>query len=42
MGKSENYLFFLNLFQPNVSSCLKNSTKWDNEVECVSKVKAIL
>ena len=31
-----------NLLQPKVSSCLKNSTKWVNEVECVSKVKAIL
>ena len=41
MGKSENYFFF-NLLQPKVSSCLKNSTKWVNEVECVSKVKAIL
>ena len=45
MGKSENYFFFfffLNLLQPKVSSYLKNSTYWVNEVECVSKVKAIL
>ena len=42
MGKSENYYFFWNLLQPKVSSCLNNSTKWVNEVECVSKVKAIL
>ena len=34
--------FFWNLLQPKVSSCLKNSTKWVNEVECVSKVKTIL
>ena len=42
MGKSEIIIFFFNLLQPKVSSCLKNSTKWVNEVECVSKVKAIL
>ena len=42
MGKSENYYFFWNLLQPKVSSCLKSSTKWFNEVECVSEVKAIL
>ena len=42
MGKSKNYQFFFNLLQPKVSSCLRNSTKWVNEVEHVSKVKAIL
>ena len=38
MGKKENYYFFLNLLQPKVSSCLKNSTKWVNEVECVTQI----
>ena len=35
MGKSENYYFFWDVLQPKVSSCLKNSTKWVNEVESV-------
>ena len=35
-------IIVFNLLQPKVSSCLKNSTKWVNEVEFVSKVKAIL
>ena len=43
MGKSENYIyFFLNYCSLRSQSCLKNSTKWVNEVEWVSKVKVIL
>ena len=42
MGKSENHYFFRKILQPQVSSCLKHSAKWVNEVEWVSKVKAIL
>ena len=42
MGKSENYYFFRNNCSLRSQSCLKHSTKWVNEVEWVSKVKAIL
>ena len=40
-GKNENY-FLGNYCSLRSQSCLKNSTKWVNEVEWVSKVKASL
>ena len=42
MGESENYLFFGTYCSLRSQSCLKNSAKWVNEVEWVSKVKVIL
>ena len=41
-GKKWKLLFFGNYCSPWYQSCLKHSTKWVNEVEWVSKVKAIL
>ena len=42
MGKSENYLFFGNCCSLRSQSCFKHLAKWVNDVEWVSKVKAIL
>ena len=41
-GKKWKLLFFGNYCSLRSQSCLKHSTKWVNEVEWVSKVKAIL
>ena len=38
MGKSVNYYYFGNYYSIRSQSCLKHSTKWDNEVEWVSGV----
>ena len=42
MEKSENYFFCWNYCSLRSQSCLKNSTKWVDEVEWVSEVKAML
>ena len=41
-GKKRKLLFFGNYCCLRPQSCLKHSTKWVNEAECVSKVKVIL
>ena len=42
MEESKNYLFFGTYCSLRSQSCLKHSAKRVNEVELVSKVKAIL